>query len=269
MIELRFAADEDLLLAHILGDHSSHAPFLRIKKRAWEHNPSFYYLASQKIDPLIMDFGLSSGVAKATAEHARAISFVKRSTEFGRALIETKKYAAAIEKEWNSRYPVSVMHMDAITKTSISAINETITVYILHPLLQSGRSYIDQRAILWSHKAEWKDYAVIYLWHEIMHHITYRKSKAPHLMHSVIELCCDNELRIRLHGRGRYFKENGTGVGHRYLEDLNKILLPDWKEYLKRPNETIYQFEHHMTKLHRREALAKAMPPLAEWAEWH
>ena len=269
MIKLRFVIDEDLLLAHILGNHSSHAPFLRLKKRVWEYDPSFYYLTSQKVDPLIMEFGLSSGITKTATKHTQAISFVKRSPEFRKALIETEKYASAVEKEWNSRYPISAMHMDTITKMDVSTRNETITVYILHPLLQCGRSYIDQHAITWSHKTEWKDYAVVYLWHEIMHHITYGKSKTPHLMHSIIELCCDNELRIRLHGRGHYFKENGIDIGHRYLMTLNKILLPDWRKYLKKSNETIYQFERRMMKLHHNEALAKTISPLAEWAEWH
>jgi len=44
--------------------------------------------------------------------------------------------------------------------------------------------------------------------------------------HGIIELITDNELRIRLNKKGRYFNEKGQDVGHPYLREIEKKILP-------------------------------------------
>ncbi len=76
-------------------------------------------------------------------------------------------------------------------------------------------------------------------------------------------------MRIRLNGGGKYFEEAGVPLGHKYLADLNKKLLPDWGKYLRDPNENIYQFEKRIRRKWHGEKLLKPQSKLARWAEWH
>jgi hypothetical protein len=46
------------------------------------------------------------------------------------------------------------------------------------------------------------------------------------ISHGIIELITDNELRIRLNKKGKYFKEQDRDVGHPYLREIEKKILP-------------------------------------------
>jgi hypothetical protein len=269
MITLEFVVDEDFILQHICKSYSDYLPFLRLKKKIQETNSDLYQVLSQNLEPLVIRHGLINGLPTAIVSLNKNLSSVYKTDIFKKIFREAERYATTVEKQWNRNYAMSIRDLSDITKIDLSKIDKRITVYISHPRLSRGRSYVENNAIAWSHPDEWKNYATIYLWHEIMHHITKDVPCAPHLMHSLIELSCDNELRIHLNGDGTYFKEDGVLLGHRYLVDLNKKLLPDWKNYLTDPNENIYQFEKRMRKKYKEEKLLKPMSKIAEWAEWH
>ncbi|MDR3582151.1 MAG: hypothetical protein P4L67_02655 [Candidatus Pacebacteria bacterium] len=232
-------------------------------------NKQLYRVLSQNLEPLVIDGGLARGLPRATADLKESLSSIYKTNDFKKVFHETERYASTIEEQWNRNYIDSVRHLGDITKLDILEIDRKIRIFISHPCLPRGRSYAEENAIAWSHPDEWKNYAVVYLWHEIMHHVTANTRSAPHLMHSLIELSCDNELRIRLNGGGKYFEEDGIPLGHKYLVDLNKKILPDWKKYLRDPNENIYQFEKRMRRKWRGEKLLKPRSRLVEWAEWH
>ena len=269
MITLKFVADKDFVLQHVLKSYSDYLPFLRIKKKVWEMNPDLYQILSQNLEPLIIERGLIKGLPLAVKNLDKNILSIYKTNDFKKIFRETEQYAAIVEKQWKRNYVVSAHNLSDIIKIDLSKIDKHITVYISHPRLSRGRSYVENNAITWSHPDEWKNYATIYLWHEVMHNITEDTPCAPHLMHSLIELSCDNELRIRLNGGRKYFREDGIPLGHKYLIDLNKKILPDWKKYLDNPHEDIYQFEKRMRKKYRGEKLLKPMSEIAEWAEWH
>ena len=193
----------------------------------------------------------------------------RASAQFKKIFREAKEYAALVEKQWSKNYKNSLFYLADITKLDLSKIDKEIRIYISHPRLSRGRSYLENNAIAWSHPDQWKNYTTIYLWHEVMHHITSNASIAPHLMHAIIELSCDNELRIRLNGGGKYFEENNVPVGHKYLVALSKKILPDWKKYLDNPNENMFGFEKRISKKYPKEKLLKSQSKLAAWAEWH
>jgi len=48
----------------------------------------------------------------------------------------------------------------------------------------------------------------------------------------------DNELRIQLNNKGKYFQ----CPGHKHLKKLEKNILPEWKKYLKNPDKNIFKF---------------------------
>ena len=111
-------------------------------------------------------------------------------------------------------------------------LNKKFTVYITHPSLRNGR-YRGNNTIEWGHHENWRNYATIYLWHEILHsYIGYGDKE-----HAVIELITDEELRIRLNG-GKY----PPFVGHNYLGNMKKKMLPKWREYLKSDQHNIRDF---------------------------
>ena len=52
-------------------------------------------------------------------------------------------------------------------------------------------------------------------------------------------MSCDNELRIRLNGKGKYFRVNGKLIGHEYLRPTIKRIYPMWKDYLNKPESNL------------------------------
>ena len=269
MITLKFIVNKDFILQHVLKHYSEHLPFIKLKRKVWGINKNLYQVLSQNLEPLIFDDGLAKGLPNAVLNLKSNLSVIYQTAEFKKIFYEAERYSNTIKKQWIANYNISLFHLAAITKIDLSKINKEIKVYVSHPKLWRGRTYVENNAIAWSHPDEWKNYATVYLWHEIMHHITSRIPVAPHLMHALIELSCDNELRIRLNGSKKYFEENGILMGHKYLVGLNRKLLPDWKKYLKNPNENIFQFEKKMRKKHHREELLKPRSRIIEWNEWH
>ena len=67
-------------------------------------------------------------------------------------------------------------------------------VFLTHPRLTNGH-YLGNYKICWGHPEEWKNYSVVYLIHETFHEILKNNSR---LMHAIIELAADNQLRIKL-----------------------------------------------------------------------
>jgi hypothetical protein len=72
-------------------------------------------------------------------------------------------------------------------------------------------------------------------------HIVFWNTKSS-TSHATIELATDNELRIRLNKKGRYFREGKFDIGHNKLREVEKKLLPRWKKYLENPKMNIKQF---------------------------
>jgi hypothetical protein len=269
MVTLKFTVDKDFILQHVLRSYSDHLPFLRLKKMVWVKNKNLYQILSQNLEPLIMERGFIGGCINATADVKKNLLEIYGTDEFKKIFREVGEYADQVKKQWDKNYAASAGFLTDILNVDTTKIRKEITVYVSHPRLWRGRSYIEEDVIAWSHPDEWKNYATVYLWHEVMHHITADMPCAPNLMHALIELSCDNELRIRLNGGGIYFKEGGIPLGHKYLANLDKKLLPDWKKYLKDPDENIYHFEQRMRKKYKREKLLKPMSDIVQWAEWH
>ena len=106
---------------------------------------------------------------------------------------------------------------------------------ITHPKLKNGFAMPRYNTIGWGHSEDWKNYSTVYLCHEIMHLLT----KNTKTMHALIQLMTDNELRIRLNKKGRYFTykkiTQATKMPPYFKElwQLEKKIYPYWKEYLK------------------------------------
>lgn len=64
-------------------------------------------------------------------------------------------------------------------------------------------------------------------------------------MHAIIELVSDNQLRIELNRKGKYFDIDG----HKDLKRIEKILYPYWKKYLQDETKNIFDFFEEVKKL--------------------
>lgn len=153
---------------------------------------------------------------------------------------ETEKYCAFVERQWKQNKDLVLRELPAITGLTLPS--EDITVYITHPALRNGVALLRLNAICWGHPEDWKNYTTVYLCHELLHILTI-KQRDSEVMHAIIELACDNELRIRLNGMGEYFNEGGKQVGHSELLKIEKKILLHWRKYLKDDKKDIFEFE--------------------------
>ncbi|OGM95684.1 hypothetical protein A2532_02880 [Candidatus Wolfebacteria bacterium RIFOXYD2_FULL_48_11] len=173
---------------------------------------------------------------------------IRRSKEFKQLRKETEQHLLQVSKQWDLNKKFTLSFIQEVT--GITLPNKTITVFITHPKLANGRALITHNAILWGHEEDWKNYHTVYLCHELMHILTWHTQKDYAVMHALIELMTDNELRIRLNGKGEYFTENGQLVGHKDLQELEQKILPIWQNYLagKLKAKNIFELEKYIIK---------------------
>ena len=122
--------------------------------------------------------------------------------------------------------------------------DKTVTVLLTHPKLNNGINFPKSNIIGFGHIEEWPNYASVYFCHELMHILTDGKYKNGDVVHAIIELMTDNELRARLDKR----LKKGFNIGHLGLRDLRKKIYPHWQEYLRRKKKNIFNFEKEMIK---------------------
>lgn len=211
-------------------------------------NPQFNYFWALK------EFGLQfeeKGFQKTFLDVSKKIEKIYqeilRNKKFKKILAETEKYRDWVEKEWRENEKFILNYFKNTLGLKIP--NYKIVVYIFHSDLYNGHSDYRTKTILWGHSEEWKNYSVVYLTHEILHILIGKKYGNYDLMHAIIELSTNNELRIRLNKKGVYFKEGKSVIIHSYLRDLEKKILPFWKEYLKnRKERNIFNLEKELEK---------------------
>jgi len=161
--------------------------------------------------------------------------------EIKKLIKETDVYRLELEKEWNNNYKKSRDIIEKITKIKIP--NTEIKIFVVHPELKGGYSFPQYKKIVWGHKSDWSYYNIVYIWHEIFHCITHGKYKNKGLMHALIELVNDNELRARLNK----IKNDGK-IGHLGLEMLRRKILPEFKKFIKNKNINLFDFEKYLIK---------------------
>lgn len=185
---------------------------------------------------------------------------ILKSSAFKRLLKETEDYRDWVEQEWSKNKNTALSLLKDITGLNIP--NIPIKVFITHPKLTNGFNIPEKRIIFWGHPEEWKSYTIVYLCHEILHIILHKKYKDATLIHALIELATDNELRIRLNQEGKYFKEKGHEVGHSWLRPLEKKILPIWKNYLRKDLKCRNIIELEKILLERYEKSLKNKTPI-------
>jgi len=240
MFELNFKINKIYLYAQIVKQ----AKFLGkqgeiLENRLWEKSKIVYSMISGVYyDRVVSNITIKNSTIKSFSKNlSKNIELIKKildqelnSIEFIEIYKETEDYKKETKKQWGQNRELGLRHLRDITGLKLS--NITLSVYLVHPLLHDGRYWTDN-IITWGHSEDWKNYTTVYLCHEIMHFLTKDYAGDKKLLHALIELACDNELRIRLNQSGKYFREGRFRVGHESLQKIEKKILPQWRQYLQ------------------------------------
>jgi len=263
MLKFKFQINKYYLLCHALawGRKERSLPFkewVNLQDRLYKKSEEAYILITggpQWITPGEEIFAKSNNLKDLEKTCKSAQNLLKEaecSKEFKRLLRETQKYLKYIEEQWKNKRIKALGLLSEITGLKIP--EKEIKVSITHPKLYNGINFPEEKIIGWGHPEEWKNYSVVYLCHELLHILTYKKFKSSELMHALIELATDNELRIRLNKKGKYFEV----PTHKSLLKLEKYILPLWKKSLKEGKEkNIFELEKKLLKNKKIQGLLK------------
>ncbi len=245
-MKLEFKIDNKYLLIHALNIKQP-MPFKEwgvLKNKIWEKYPeaSWLFTYSKHIELMFLDMNdVGNCLNNIKIQTEKLISEGIKSKPFKKLKRETEEYLKFVKNQWEKNYEVVSSELPKITGLDLP--DKEITVFITHPKMKNGISRPLFNSICWGHKENWKNYTTVYLCHELLHLMAEGKEKDSDTMHAIIELACDNELRIRLNKKGKYFEENSKQIGHPFLESLERKILPEWKKFLKSKKGNIFSFE--------------------------
>ena len=147
-------------------------------------------------------------------------------------LQEAQEFQLEVMNQWSENR--KRIEAELIRILRIPLPKAAVKVYTTHPSLGTGYAVPQLHAICWGHSEEFPNYHSVYLVHELLHLVL--PSDAREIDHALIELIADNELRIRLNGSGKYFEY----PGHKHLASLERRLLPQFREYMRRRSGSIW-----------------------------
>ncbi len=229
MIDFEFIINKKYLFLHTFRHKLKVSPkWVRLHNKIWEIDKDVYNFLIGRPELMISNRSLKQLSTKAD----KITSDILRTKEFKKTYQETKLYKKWISKQWSCNKIKVNSILKRILKIDIHKIK--FKVFLTHPRLTNGH-YLGDYRICWGHPEDWKNYSIAYLIHEALHEILKDHTK---LMHAIIELIADNQLRIKLNKKGRYFEIKG----HLELKKIEKILYPYWKKYLKDDTKNIFDF---------------------------
>jgi len=244
-MKLKFLIDKKYIFLHALNQRQYNEPFkgwARFTNSIWNKYPQEWYFLAGYAEWLIIK---NNSLISVSQKAEKLLEKWLKTPQSKQLIRETEKYRNWLEEEWREKGGIALKELERIIRITLP--DKTISIYVTHPKLRNGFT-INPQTIAWGHKEDWPNYSIVYLCHEIMHTIFWdNKSKNSH---AVIELATDNELRIRLNKKGKYFKEGKFDIGHDYLRKLEQKILPQWKNYLKnKGKKNIFKLEKELKKV--------------------
>jgi len=236
-MNLKFVINNELLLASLLFNDrkESKGLFVELKNKLWEkfNIPYRHFLKGNDYRFFFVD--PEEKLDNLRIETLEMIKDGISSKEFNEILSDTCVYKDWLESEYSKNSQEVTKHLENIV--NIELPTEVFTVFVVDPRVGGG-NFLGNNQIFWGHTEDWKNYNIVYLAHEYLHGII----PSGEVEHCAIELATDNELRIRLNNQGEYFYINGKGVGHSYLLEKEKELLPYWEKHLSNKDSNIFDF---------------------------
>lgn len=249
-MKLEFKINKSYSLVHALKQRFDELPFLEwdnLQNKLWKEFPDAFYFFNPCPENIFLSKSPSEKIERAYKQFEPMVESGLKSKEFQRLYEETEKYLLFVKKQWENNEKETLKIIEELSRLTLP--DKVFTVFITHPKLRNGTALAAYDAIAWGHHEDWENYSTVYLCHEIMHLLTIKETKKPKIMHVLIELIADDELRIRLNEKeNRFPKDIGhfdlyQFIGHPELYQLKKKIIPYWKEYLKDNRKNIFDLE--------------------------
>lgn len=239
---LTFSINKPFLLVSAIFKKTSGVENLTpLKNRLWEeHKTGYQFLKDPDIFGIFSGNDFNKSLTVITTDVVALVESGLASKELDNVLAETEEYKTWLEKEWDQNKARIEQELKSILKIDLPSGD--FEVLVVHPKIGLGRS-LGKNRLAWGHSEDWPNYSLVYLAHEMFHSVL---GSSP-LAHAVIELATDNELRIRINGSGDYLYISEKPVGHDFLLELEKYLLPSWQEFLK-GSESVTEYLKRMEK---------------------
>ena len=252
MFKLNFKIDKCYLLAHALP--LSDLPFPaweNSQNELWEEFPKAYYLLTNHPEVAFIGKQPLKEFSKTCEEVKRMMQKAFKSKEFKRLYKESRTYLDFAKKQWKNNGHKALDILQSLSGLPLP--NKDITVFITHPKLYRGFALTTHKIIGFGYAEDYKNSSTINLCHEMLHLMT----KNTRVMHALIELLANNELRIQLNKEGKYFvfqesDETKDSPLHTYVNRMRKLekeILPFWKDYLQnRSGRNLIDLEKEINK---------------------
>jgi len=231
-MKIQFKINKEYLLTHSLGQIGI-TPFpewVNFLNKLWKKNEELSCLLQGR-PHLIFINNATKKTYKFNANFNNFIKYALKTKEYNKLYLQTEKYLNFIKNQWYKNETAVYNFLEQTLGLKLPPAKK-INILITHPSFKNGFAYTQHDSIGWGHKEEWKNYSTVYITHEILHILTKKFNGDQEIMHAIIELACDNELRIQLNKRGVYFKEGNQKIGHPSLYKIERKILPAWKKFL-------------------------------------
>ena len=243
MLKLEFKIDKHhLAYKYVLkyfGNPEVSLEWAKLKKalaEKYEAYPGFIFFEPTEIGHGLLWFNQQlqdNAVIRDKDTVNKIFESIFKSEVFKKVYAETEDYKNRIENLWteNTTY---VEEYENIIRLNTSA---KATILVLHPEIETG-SYIGDSIIEWGNPDLYDNYQLVGLCHEFLHVLTekqFDESKTEEdkwLLHSLIYLSADEELRLRINGDNGYFMSGVVETYHPRLIEMAKKCLPAWKRYI-------------------------------------
>jgi len=244
MIKLNFKVDKHHLaykyvLKYFGQNKEIPDEWLELKKslmEKYEHYPAYLFFEPADVGHGLLWYNLNvegKSVIRDEVMIKKIFEEIFESLIFKKVYFETEEYKKRLEKVWleGNKYIEEYEKIIALDTSSEA------TILVLHQEIETG-SYIGEGVIEWGNPDLYSNYQLIGLCHEYLHSITekqYNETKTEEekwLLHSIIYLSADEELRLKINGDNGYFKSGVVNLYHPLLIKTAEQVLSSWKEYM-------------------------------------
>lgn len=254
MLKINFKLNKYYLLVNALGQMDLPFPeWVNLQNKLWEKYPKSFYFLTNHPEVAFIGNKPFKNLFETSKETAKMLKEAFKMKEFQRLYKESRDYLVSLKKEWTINKKEALKMLQDLSGLNLP--DKEITILITHPKLYRGFSFFSHNIIGFgfAEDEDWKNSSTVYLCHELMHYIT----QNTRVMHALIKLMTDNEIRIRLNKKGTYFifqkpmeqKDSPIYIYFNQLRELEKKIYPYWKEYLEdRKGRNIVDLEKEITK---------------------
>lgn len=201
----------------------------------YEHYPAFLFFDPADVGHGLSWFNLDKGgdIIRDKETVVKIFEEIFESEVFKKAYSETVTYKEKLEKIWSGNAE-HIKEYENIIQLNVDA---QATVLVLHQDIETG-SYIGNNIIEWGNPDLYENYQLVGLCHEFLHVLTekqYNQAKTEEdkwLLHSLIYLSADEELRQVINGRNGYFMSGVVERYHSLLIGTAKESLAAWEKYI-------------------------------------